>query len=164
MTKPQITRRRLLTAGAATALVAAVPAAASAAGRPAPAKRRTRAAIRPELTGQQGNASVTVTVTPVQDGTAIDYTITNVGMTADTFTVSTTDLNNGRVSRKLTYQLDPGDSDSAEVYGALNHTFQINVCQSDGTCFVVGPVGPSAQAAGPARGIQAGPVRPGPTP
>ena len=166
MTTPQITRRGLL---AAAVVVAAVPGTAAAAATPRPkpaAGRGTRAAVRDDVTvtGSQGNASVTVSVRTVQDVTAIDYTITNVGVIADTFTVWTTDLDDGRQSRKLYYNLAAGDSDAAEVYGRLNHSFQVNVCQSDGTCFTVGPIGPVAQISGPARGLKAGPNQVGPEP
>ncbi|HET9168519.1 MAG TPA: hypothetical protein VFN97_03750 [Actinospica sp.] len=172
MTTPQITRRGLLTAAV---LVAAVPGTAAAApAKPAPAAAKAAPAapshhprstgVRTDVTGSEGNASVTVSVMPVQDVTAIDYTITNVGVIADTFTVWTTDLDNGRQSRKLYFNLDAGDSDSAEVYGRLNHSFQVNVCQSDGTCFTVGPVGPAAQIGGPARGLTARPGQVAPTP
>jgi hypothetical protein len=161
MTAPQITRRTFL--AATTVAVAARPATATAAATPAP-RHPTRSAARQDITTQQGNASITVYLVPVQDVTAINYTITNIGVLPDTFTVSTTDLDNGRQSRELTFDLDPGESSSAEVFGSLNHSFQLNVCQSDGTCFTVGPVGPAAQSGGPARGLTARPKQSGPTP
>lgn len=161
MTTPQISRRTFLAAGALVAV--ATPTTAYAASTPAP-RRPARSAVRQDVTTRQGDASVTVSLTPIQDVTAIDYTITNIGFLPDTFTVSTTDLNDGRMSRKLSYELDPGESASDEVYGSLNHSFQLNVCQSDGTCFTVGPVGPAAQVGGPARGITAAPNQPGPKP
>ena len=160
MTTQQITRRAFL---AATAIVAvAVPATTAAAATPSP-KHSTRAAVREAITTTQGNASVTVSASVVQDVTAINYTITDISPLPDTFTVSVTDLNNGRQSRKIAYALGSGDSASAIVYGALNHTFQVNVCQSDGTCFTVGPIG-ATQTGGPAQGITAGPNHVGPTP
>jgi hypothetical protein len=165
MSTPRISRRAFLAATAVA--VAARPAAAGAAATPAPHHpvRPARPAARPDLTAQQGNASVTASVTPVQDVAAIDYTITNVGVLPDTFTVSVTDLNNGRESKQRSYELDPGESASDEVYGRLKHSFQLNVCQqSDGTCFTVGPVGPAGQVAGPARGLTARPNQAGPKP
>jgi hypothetical protein len=168
MTKPQFTRRSFLAVGAATAVVVAAPACAAASSKPTPntSTRHTTRSATPtnDVTVTQGNASITVSLRAVQDVTAIDYTITNVGPIGDEFTVSTTDLNDGRQSRKLNYSLEPGDSDSAEVYGRLQHSFQVNVCQSDGTCFTVGPIGPASQTPSAARGITAGPAEPGPTP
>lgn len=138
MTK--ITRRTFLTV--ATLAMAAVPAAATAAG-PQP---HVQPRVRHDVQDQEGNASVTVTLSPDQDVTVIRYTITNVGSAPDTFTVWYSDLDNGRQSRKLVYPLNPGESASAEVYGHPDHTFLVNVCQSDGTCFTVGPVGPGPAA------------------
>lgn len=155
-TRPEISRRTLLTA--ATLALASGPGTAAAASR----RRRARSAVpRPRDTGgQQGNASITVSLTTAQDVTAIHYTITDIGADPDTFTVWYTDQNNGRQSRKLTYALDPGESASAKVYGPLNHSFVVNVCQSDGTCFTVGPVGPAPSSGnGPARGLDARPKR-----
>jgi hypothetical protein len=156
MTMPQISRRSLL-AAAAVAVVAR-PAAAAAATSPRPKPHaQSRAVVRQDVQGQQGNAYITVSLTPEQDVAAIRYMIANVGTAPDTFTVWYTDENNGRQSRKLTYSLDPSGLASATVYGSLNHTFLINVCQSDGTCFTVGPIGPAAQNGGPARGLTARP-------
>lgn len=161
MTTHQISRRTFLSA---TAVALAVgPATAAAAAMPSPG-HGTRSVVRQDITTEQGNASITVSVWMVQDVTTIDYTITNVGILADTFTVWTVDLNNGRASRKIAYALDAGASVSAEVYGRLNHSFQVNVCQSDGTCFSVGPVGPASEFGGPAQGLTAGPEHSGPTP
>ena len=164
MTPPPFTRRAFL---AATAVVLAAPGCATADDKPAPHEHQPRASSTsapPTITGRQGNASITVSVTPVQDVTAIDYTLTNVGDTADTFTVWTTDLDDGRESRKLFYPLAAGGSVSAEVYGRLKHSFQVNVCQSDGSCFSFGPVGPASQVASPARGLTARPNQQGPKP
>jgi hypothetical protein len=156
MTMPQISRRSLL-AAAAVAVVAR-PAAAAAAASPSPKPRaRSRSAVLQDVQGQQGNAYITVSLTPEQDVAAIRYMIANVGTVTDTFTVWYSDQNNGRQSRKLTYTLGPSAFANATVYGSLNHTFLINVCQSDGTCFTVGPIGPAAQIAGPAHGLTAGP-------
>jgi hypothetical protein len=158
MTIPQISRRSLL-AAAAVAVVAR-PAAAAAATSPRPKPRAhavQSAAVRQDVQGQQGNAYITVSLTPEQDVAAIRYMIANVGTVPDTFTVWYTDMNNGRQSRKLTYTLGPSEFANATVYGSLNHIFLINVCQSDGTCFTVGPIGPAAQIAGPAHGLTAGP-------
>ena len=153
---PQISRRSLLTAAAVA--VVARPAAAAAAASPHPEPHaQSRSAIRQDVQGQQGNAHITVSLTPEQDVTAIRYTISNVGTAPDTFTVWYTDLNNSRQSRKLSYSLAPSGLASATVYGSLNHIFLINVCQSDGMCFTVGPVGPAAQIGGPARGLTARP-------
>ena len=152
---PRITRRTLLT----TAPVALAPGPTEARA----ADRRPRAASPdPQDTqGQQGNASITLYVNQAQDVAAIHYTITNIGSGSDTFTVWYTDLNNGRQSRKLTYPLGPGQGASAEVYGTVTHAFVVNVCQSDGACFAVGPVGlvPSAANA-PAHGLKVAPERP----
>jgi hypothetical protein len=156
MTMPQISRRSLL-AAAAIAVVAR-PAAAAAATSPRPKPHaKARAAGRQDVQSRQGNADITVSLTPEQDVAAIRYMIANVGAVPDTFTVWYTDLNNGRQSRKLSYTLGPGELANATVYGSLNHSFLINVCQSDGMCFAVGPVGPAAQIAGPAHGLTAGP-------
>ena len=151
MNLSEITRRTFLATTAATTAVALAsgPATAAAAGPRRPARPR----IRQDVQDQQGNAGITVSVTLTQDVTVIDYTITDVGSIPDTFTVWYTDLNNGRQSRKLHYPLDPGQSASAEVYGSLNHSFLVNVCQSDGTCFSVGPVGPGPTVA--PHGLQA---------
>lgn len=152
---PQISRRNFLAVAAVA--VAARPAAAAAAASPRP---KRRAALRQDVQvvqGEQGNAYITVTLAPEQDVAAIRYMIANVGSVPETFTVWYSDQNNGRQSRKLTYSLDPSGIASATVYGSLNHTFLINVCQSDGMCFTVGPVGPAAQIAGPARGLTARP-------
>jgi hypothetical protein len=147
MNLPEITRRTFL-ATTTVALASGSTAAAAAGPRP-PARPR----IRQDVQDQQGNAGITISVTPAQDVTEIDYTITDVGSVPDTFTVWYTDLKNGRQSRKLSYPLNPGESASAEVYGSLNHSFLVNVCQSDGTCFSVGPVGPGPEVA--PRGFQA---------
>ena len=153
---PQISRRSLL-AAAAVAVVAR-PAAAAAAASPHPKPHaQSRSALRQDVQGQQGNAYITVSLTPEQDVAAIRYLIANVGTVPDTFTVWYTDMNNGRQSRKLSYTLAPSESANATVYGSLNHIFLINVCQSDGMCFTVGPIGPAGQFAGPARGLTAGP-------
>ena len=150
---PDISRRSLLTAATiALASGGGTAAAAAEAGR----KPRPRAALpNPRDTGgEQGNAAITVSLLNTQDVTEIQYTITNVGAAPDTFTVWYTDQNNGRQSRKLTYTLDPGDSANDEVYGPVNHSFVINVCQSDGSCFTVGPVGPGPSLTNaPARGL-----------
>lgn len=148
MTK--ITRRTFL--AVATVAMAAAPAAAAAGPWPSAQSR-----IRHDVQDQGGNASITVSLSPDQDVTVIRYTITDVGSVPDTFTVWYSDIDNGRQSRKLVYPLDPGESASAEVYGHPNHTFLVNVCQSDGLCFTVGPVGP-----GPAAiplGLQARPAQ-----
>jgi hypothetical protein len=151
----EITRRAFLTTALATTAVAlaSVPASAAAAGPPS----RARSRDKQDVQVQQGNASITVTVLPEQDVTAIDYTITDVGSVPDTFTIWYSDLNNGRESRKIDYPLNPGESASAEVYGRLNHDFLVNVCQSDGTCFTVGPVGPGPQVV--PRGVRVRPPR-----
>lgn len=137
---PTITRRAFL--ATSTAVLASGSATAAAAGRSEPAISRTRQDVQ----AQQGNASITVTLTPVQDVTMISYTITDIGSVPDTFTVWYSDLDNGRESRHLAYPLNPGESASANVYGHLDHTFLVNVCQSDGTCFSVGPLGPGPTA------------------
>lgn len=153
---PQISRRSLL-AAAAVAVVAR-PAAAAAATSPRPKPHaQSRSALRQDVQSQQGNAYITVSLTPEQDVAAIRYMIANVGTAQDTFTVWYTDVDNGRQSRKLSYTLGPGESANATVYGSLNHIFLINVCQSDGLCFTVGPIGPAGQIAGPARGLTARP-------
>jgi hypothetical protein len=154
----QITRRTLLTAAtsaataAATATIALTPgmtAAATAGPRPHAATPGPR-----DTEVRQGNASITIFLNEAQDVAAIHYTITNVGSGPDTFRVWYTDFDNGRQSRKLTYSLGPGDSARAEVYGSVNHTFLVNVCQTDGTCFTVGPIGPvPSGGAAPARGL-----------
>lgn len=147
MTK--ITRRTFMAVAAVA--MASAPAAASAAG-PWP---RALSRIRHDVVGQGGNASITVSLSPDQDVTVIRYTITDVGSVPDVFTVWYSDLDNGRQSRRLVYPLDPGGSASAEVYGRSNHSFLVNVCQSDGTCFTVGPLGPSPAAV--PLGLQAHP-------
>ena len=152
---PDISRRSLLTA-ATIALISGGGTAAAAAAAQAGRKPRPRSPLpAPRDTGaEQGNAAITVSPATTQDVTKIQYTITDVGSAPDTFTVWYTDQNNGRQSRKLTYTLDPGDSASDVVYGPVNHSFVINVCQSDGSCFTVGPVGPGPSASNaPARGL-----------
>ena len=151
---PEITRRIFLTA-ATLALASGSGAAAAASPEPRAATPRPR-----ETTSQQGNASITVDVSSGRDVTLIRYTITNVGTAPDTFTVWHTDQVSGRVSRKIAYSLGPNEGATAEVYGRINHSFVVNVCQSDGACFAVGPVGPVPSAGiGPARGMSARAVR-----
>jgi len=148
----EITRRTLLTA-ATIALVAGTGTAAAASRTPRAASTGLR-----DVQTQQGNASVAVSVSSGRDVTLIRYTITNVGSSPDTFTVWHTDQNNGRQSRKLAYTIGAGQSRTGEVYGRINHSFVVNVCQSNGTCFAVGPVGPIASLGfGPARGMNARP-------
>lgn len=150
----EITRRAFVTTTLTTTALALAPVPARAAAGP---RSRVRSRDKQDVQVQQGNASITVTVLPVQDVTAIHYTITSVGSVSDTFTIWYSDLNNGRESRKLSYPLNPGESASAEVYGRVNHNFLVNVCQSDGTCFTVGPVGPGPQVV--ARGVRVRPPR-----
>ncbi len=149
---PTITRRALLV-GATAALASGSATAAAAAGRSAPTLSR----IRQDVVAQQGNASITVSLNPVQDVMMISYTITNIGTAPDVFTVWYSDVDNGRQSRQLSYPLNPGESASAQVYGHLNHSFLVNVCQSDGTCFSVGPISPGPGPAAIPLGIR---VRP----
>jgi len=152
---PHLSRRTLLTAATLALTPGSATATAAAGRKPRAAPPRPR-----DTQGQQGNASITVFLSQAQDVTAIHYTITDIGSTPDTFTIWYTDLRNGRQSRKLTYPLDPGESASAEVYGSVNHTFLVNVCQSDGTCFAVGPVGPVPSIGNaPARGLNLSPRR-----
>ena len=136
---PKITRRAFL-ATATAALASGSATAAADTGAPASSR------VRPADQAQQGNASVTVALTPVQDVTMISYTITDIGSVPDTFTIWYSDLDNGRQSRHLSDPLNPGESASANVYGHLDHTFLLNVCQSDGSCFSVGPLGPGPAA------------------
>ena len=153
---PEITRRGFLTA-ATLALASASGTAAVAAAAPKP---RAASPGPRDTHAQQGNASITVDVSSGRDVTLIRYSLTNVGTGPDPFTVWHTDQNNGRASRKLLYSLGPYASASAEVYGRINHSFVVNVCQSDGACFTVGPVGPVPSAGiGPARGMSARAVR-----
>ena len=151
----QITRRTLL----ATAPVALAP--GPAAAFLADPKSRAASLDPRDTEGRQGNASITLFVNQAQDVAAIHYTITNVGSAPDTFTVWYTDLNNGRQSRKLVYPLDSAQSASAEVYGTVTHTFVVNVCQSDGACFAVGPVGLVPSAGNVlTRGVKVSPEQP----
>jgi hypothetical protein len=159
-TTQSITRRIFLSAAVAAAMTAALPAADAGAATASPATAgpgpRALSPAPREAKGQQGNASITTSVGPEPDVTSILYTIANVGSAADTFTVWYSDQNTGRQSRKLVYALEPGEYKSGEVYGRVNHSFLMNVCQSDGTCFTVGPIGPAVQSGErTARGLPA---------
>lgn len=152
MTSPQISRRTLLAAGAAVVLTASntMNAAAAVTGG-----RRQSAATPNNLqaSAKQGSASVSVEVGSVPDMAQLRYTITNVGSGTDTFTLSFTDQKTGKESKKHSHRLGKGQQARLEQYGPLTHSFMVNVTQSDGSSFNLGPLGPAAQSPGPAVGI-----------
>jgi hypothetical protein len=68
-------------------------------------------------------------------------TFVNTGSDAATVTASYTDLYTYRQSRLHTVEVPAGETQTLELYGSLTHQFMIEVCQTDGTCIELGPVG-----------------------
>lgn len=168
---PPISRRGFLVAAAACAVTLTTAAApASAACTPA-----TDAVSPGAASGSQGAASATVTVSRLQDVTALHYSVTNIGLTPGTFSVSAVDQVTTLPSAVVTLQLPAGGTQTGVLYGSLNHKFTLDVGLPDGTTLTLGPVGalPSCRLTKrkrptpiykPGRGMSHTPPPPAPAP
>jgi hypothetical protein len=141
----ELSRRTLLIA--TTTLTLVPPGRAAATPGPAPAgvgSHSPLAAGSPLSlsSGNLGNLQVSVYARATQDVLAMLLTFVNTGGDAATVTASYTDLFTGRQSRLHTVEVPAGATQTLELYGALTHEFVIDVCQTDGTCIELGPVGP----------------------
>lgn len=138
-----LSRRELLTVSAAWAAVLTVGDTAWAAPEPT---RSAAAAPTPSVTPSSASYSNSafqfdVFVRPVQDLLAIRFTITNSSPAVDSFTVSYIDNRTSRQSRLHSLSLAPGERQIVELYGGLDRSFNVKVCQgSAGNCATVGPV------------------------
>ena len=127
-------RRALLTYSAVWTSVLLAPASAHADTGRSSARR----AIATDTTGATFNAAVTAR--EVQDVTAIVYDVTNLQATTENYSLSYVDDRTGRQSKVKVITVDPGQTETATLYGGLNRSFTAKVCPDTSPCVVVGPV------------------------
>src|SRR5882672_11208111 len=142
----ELSRRTLLIATTTLAAVPASHAAADAPSRPTPAGTGAPSSVLagspPRADASQfGPLMVEVTARNTLDNTDIHGVITNTGTVDETVTFGYTDLNTGLRSRSHVITVAAGMTQTKELFGHLNHQFMVELCRSDGTCLLLGPVG-----------------------
>ncbi|WP_119104045.1 hypothetical protein [Streptomyces sporangiiformans] len=133
----EISRRTVLVgAVTATAALSLPPSAAEAKPKPVAA-----AALDPTTCAMLGSTQACVTARSAMDVTSLQYTLTNSGEAAASYTISYLDVDGGPEGNPRTVSVGPGETVIGYFSGELQHCFTLQICpESGGDCVVLGPV------------------------
>ena len=125
-----VSRRGFLSSSVKYSAVAAVPCVPTGTGP-----------TNTEGSGALGTVTAAVTLSTLTDNAMISYTIQNVSLHADSYTIWYVDQVTNDSCRGVTFPAQPGQTLTGVLYASLDHDIVFYVDQSDHTTLAIGPLG-----------------------